>query len=551
MTLDESEEWVAADGLVFNNEYEADDVDVDLGGMKNLEGRDLVDGEFEFSLFESDLYGAQGALIETVANLANEFNFAALTFEDGEEGIYYYLIKEVQGTLGGVTYDATMFHIKVVITDDFEGNLEAEVRLMDAESWIEFDLEDIAFNNEYNAEQIGVTLTGMKNFGDRDLVDGAFQFSLFASDISGMEGSLIETVGNVGANFSFTQMTYEDGEEGTYYYLIKEVQGTEEGIVYDTAVYLVIVTIEDNLLGELTATVDYLIVEDTEEGMINAESIVFENYYIAIEVDKMVAESSFSEAGDLIHYSFSVINTGDLPFVKLTVNDPRLGIVDLEIDLSADPLLPGDIYVHLFTEPYVVVEADIEAEAPIINTITVIGETEEGYEAEDDDSVTVPFEQTAPFIPPIISLVKKVKEDSFSKAGDLLHYYFTVTNEGVVPIVKLTLNDPKLGINNVIIDLSATPLMPGESYTYEFSQPYVVTEADVEAEKIVNVLRVKGESPEGAEVEVEDDLTTPMELILPHVPKTGENFNHWAAIAVLLLGGAVAVIAIMRRRKSN
>ncbi|NLB10182.1 MAG: LPXTG cell wall anchor domain-containing protein, partial [Clostridiaceae bacterium] len=376
---------------------------------------------------------------------------------------------------------------------------------------------------------------------------------LYSSTASGTEGALLDTVKNIGGGFTF-ERTFTAAD--TYYYLVKETVGTLGGVTYDLTEYLVKIVISDNLAGALARESLDVMVFDTEAWI--ESHLAFNNKYTPpavlvpdIEVKKSVAEEIFSEAGDELHYSFTVTNTGDLAFVKLIVNDPRLGIVDLEIDLSADPLLPGETYTHVFTEPYIVTDADADAKAPIINTITVVGETAQGIKAEDEDSVTVPFEQTEPHIPPIISLVKKVKEDSFSKAGDLLHYYFTVTNEGVVPIVKLTLNDPKLGIKNVVIDISATPLMPGESYTYAFSQAYVVTEADVANGKIVNVLTVKGETVEGAEVEVKDDLTTPMEQILPHIPATGENFNHWAAIAVLLLGGAVALIAIMRRRKSH
>ncbi|HHU03467.1 MAG TPA: LPXTG cell wall anchor domain-containing protein, partial [Fastidiosipila sp.] len=146
---------------------------------------------------------------------------------------------------------------------------------------------------------------------------------------------------------------------------------------------------------------------------------------------------------------------------------------------------------------------------------------------------------------------KLAHEKSFAKAGDLIHYYFELTNEGIVPVVKLTVNDPKLGIEDLVIDLGDDPLMPGDTLTYEFAEAYVVTEADVAAGKVENVLTVIGESPDGAEDEVTDDLVVPMEKILPHVPSTGEYISRWTAIGALILGGAVALILINRRRKLN
>ncbi|MFA6691460.1 MAG: FctA domain-containing protein, partial [Saccharofermentanales bacterium] len=540
------------EAVVFNNDYLAADVDVDLGGTKVLEGRELIDGEFEFNLYESDESASTGALLETVSNMGSYFDFSTITFSDGEEGIYLYLIKEVAAMLGGVSYDFTEYLVQVEITDDGEGNLVAEVRYLtldETETWR--DVEAVVFNNDYLAADVEVEIGGMKTLEGRDLIDGEFEFALYEFSESGND-ALIETVSNVGPVFNFSPITFADGDEGYYYYLIKEVVGTLDGVMYDLTEYMVEVIITDNGEGQLEAEVSFWIVDETQEEWIAVEAVVFSNRYInpELEVEKMVEETSFSEVGDELHYSFEVTNTGNLAFIKLTVNDPRLGIVDLVIDLT-DPLLPGESYIHEFTVPYVVTEEDVEAAAPIINTLTVVGETEEGFEDEDEDDVIVPFEQIDPIIPPILALEKLAHEKNFAKAGDLIHYYFELTNEGIVPIVKLTVNDPKLGIEDLVIDLADDLLMPGDTLTYEFAEAYVVTEADVAAGKVENVLTVIGESPDGAEDEVTDDLVVPMEKILPHVPSTGEYISRWTAIGALILGGAVALILINRRRKLN
>ena len=441
--------------------------------------------------------------------------------------------------------------VEVIITDDGEGNLVAEVSywmIGETEEW--FDAEAVVFYNDYLAADVEVEIGGMKTLEGRDLIDGEFEFALYEFSESGND-ALIETVSNVGPAFSFSPITFADSDEG-YYYLIKEVVGTLDGVMYDLTEYMVEVIITDNGEGQLEAEVSFWIVDETQEEWIAVEAVVFSNRYInpELEVEKMVEETSFSEAGDELHYSFEVTNTGNLAFTKLTVNDPRLGIADLVIDLT-DPLLPGDSYIHEFTVPYVVTEEDVEAAAPIINTLTVVGETEEGFEDEDEDDVIVPFEQIDQIIPPILEVEMHAREKSFARAGDLIHYYFELTNEGIVPIVKLTVNDPKLGIVNLVIDLADDPLMPGDTLTYEFAEAYVVTEADVAAGKVENVLTVIGESPDGAEDEVTDDLVVPMEKILPHVPSTGEYISRWTAIGSLILGGAVALILINRRRKLN
>ena len=420
-------------------------------------------------------------------------------------------------------------------------------------------VEGVAFHNSYGAEGIDIDLGGIKNLEGRSLVDGEFSFSLYESDAYGVQGDLIETVTNDGDYFEFSSLTFGHGDEGVFYFLIKEDVGTLSNVTYDLTEYLVRIIVFDDLVGSMQLEeLRYMIIgSEEEEGWLESEIAVFNNRYIPpppppvlvpdLEVEKLVDETVFSEAGDQLHYSVRITNTGELAFVKLTINDARLGIANLEIDLSADPLLPGETYLHVFTAPYIVTEADVEAAVAIINTLTVKGETAEGREAEDDDEALVPFEQTLPAIPPVLKLEKLAKESKFSKVGNLIHYYFTVTNEGVVAVMKLTVNDPKLGINNLVIDLTDDPLMPGESFTYEFSQVYVVTQADVDAGKIVNVLTVTGESPDGLTDEAKDDLIVPYEQILP-LPPTGEYINNWAGIAALLLGGAVALMLIIRRR---
>ena len=174
-------------------------------------------------------------------------------------------------------------------------------------------------------------------------------------------------------------------------------------------------------------------------------------------------------------------------------------------------------------------------EAPVIETVT----TEE---------------QVAPHIPPVILAEKLVKEENFAKAGDELNYYFTVKNDGIVPVVKLTVNDSLLGIEDLAIDLTDDPLMPDGSYTYEFPKAYLVTAADLDVGEVVNVLTVIAETAEGARSEAEANVATPwiQEQILPQppdLPQTGEYTGYRGGIYSLLLGGAVVLIAINRRRK--
>lgn len=170
-------------------------------------------------------------------------------------------------------------------------------------------------------------------------------------------------------------------------------------------------------------------------------------------------------------------------------------------------------------------------------------------EGKQDAEFTNFYEAVLPVTPPLIEVEKLAQEKKFSKTGDLIHYSFTVKNVGLVPIVELVLNDAKLGIENMTLDKSAAPLQPGESMTIKATNPYEVTEADVEAMVIKNTVKVMAVSEEGLKSEAEADLTVPMEKIAPHVPLTGESRNYLLTIVLLSLGTGILVLAVYLIRK--
>jgi pilin isopeptide linkage protein len=324
--------WVEAEVAAFTNSYLAEGVEVELGGTKTLENRNkaLGDDEFEFALYKSDVDGIEGAHVETVSNVGGIFKFSKLSYADGAEGTYYYLIKEVDGGLGWFTYDTKEYLVKVVITDNDEGKLEAAVSYYiydgeaDPPAWVEAEVA--AFTNSYLAEGVEVELGGTKTLLGRDkaLGDDEFEFALYKSDVDGIEGAHVETVSNVGGIFKFSKLSYADGAEGTYYYLIKEVDGGLGWFTYDTKEYLVKVVITDNDEGKLEAAVSYYIYDGEADppAWVEAEVAAFTNSYLADgewmpEVRKELTgrslkpgEFSFELNGDGLNHALAATNDG-------------------------------------------------------------------------------------------------------------------------------------------------------------------------------------------------------------------------------------------------
>jgi len=91
-----------------------------LSVEKLLEGRDLKDAEFSFSLRD-----ASGKIIETVKNKADgSVSFTALTFS--KEGTYTYTIREEKGDVAGVSYDESEIKVTITVTNS-KGKLLATV----------------------------------------------------------------------------------------------------------------------------------------------------------------------------------------------------------------------------------------------------------------------------------------------------------------------------------------------------------------------------------------------------------------------------------------
>lgn len=385
-----------------NTKVEPEDpIPITFSGRKILSGRPLLADEFEFELYKSDSEGTEGAFIESTKNLADgSFAFTTLGFEPWDEfadypdNPSYFLVKEVQGTLPGVTYDNREFLIEINFTPPNGANWHATISnyiIVGEERGDEQSALEIY--NLYEPAPVTTSIRGLKELTGRELEDDDFEFALFMSDEEGMvadDADPLQTAKNVAVNWSFP-LTFD--EAGIYYYVVREVSmaGADEmggHIVYDDDEFFFEVEVWDDLEGQLMAQVTSPV--DRE----------FNNRYVLpkIEVVKMVKETEFSLAGDLLNYTFSVKNIGNAPLVKLTINDAKLGMVDRVVPLS-EPLAVGETYTFSFPAPYVVTQADVTAAKPIVNTLTVTAETEEGFEAEDMDDAIVPYEAIAPYIP--------------------------------------------------------------------------------------------------------------------------------------------------------
>lgn len=250
----------------FTNTYNVDPEEsspTGEGGItitKNLDGRNLNDGEFAFELVDQN-----GTAVATGANDANG-NVELGTVKFTEPGKFTYTIREVKGSLGGVDYDTVQYKATATVTDNGDGTLKVEWSFTDAQGNPLGENASITFNNTYTAQPTSVSLGTGKLIEGRALAAGEFTFKLADADGNEISTATNEENGAV----TFDTITYDT--PGDYTYTITEVapQDTDpftdgiqnNGVTYDESVYNATVKVTDNGKGNLTAQISY----STEDG---------------------------------------------------------------------------------------------------------------------------------------------------------------------------------------------------------------------------------------------------------------------------------------------
>ena len=232
-------EVVYPESKTFTNAFTPNATTATIELTKELTGRDLVDGEFSFELYE----GANK--LQTVTNKAGKVSFDAISYT--AEGEHTYTVKEVKGTTPGITYDTAEKQVTVKVTKDGD-NLKATVVYPESK----------AFANTYSAPSPAkAQISASKILEGRDLKDGEFSFNLLDE-----AGEVLQTKQNAAdGSVAFDEISYSQEDAGkTFHYTIKEVipQSQEKGMTYDQASIEVTVTVtKDDASNTIKATVAY------------------------------------------------------------------------------------------------------------------------------------------------------------------------------------------------------------------------------------------------------------------------------------------------------
>lgn len=269
--------------FTFTNTYSVQPVNSSVTDQvtvtKNLTGRDMKAGEFEFQLLEG------GNVVATGTNDASgKVALSPITYT--KPGAYNYTLCEVGGgsQKAGVQYDGSTFAVTTTVTDNGDGTLSVAHK-------VDNDANTVGFTNSYTPAATSVTLGASKVLNGKSL--DAEEFAFVLTDEGGEQ---VTATNDVNGMVVFPAIQY--GEAGTYQYTIAEVKGDESDVTYDESEYAVTVTVEDNGEGSLVATVAY-------EG---GNAPVFTNTYNAPEAPASPGDGPASVVEALVSGS---AKTGD------------------------------------------------------------------------------------------------------------------------------------------------------------------------------------------------------------------------------------------------
>ncbi len=347
-------------GVVFTNTYAAVEGDVVKYQIrKNLEGRDLRAGEFEFGLYFN------GKLEDVATNDENgivTFSRTIPATAASYAGMYKMVIKESVGSIAGISYSAQEYTVYVKVTDNHNGKIDATVHLSetgpalpeDANGMVDLTNE-IVFTNTYEAHDTSYTPEATKQLNGRDMLTGEFTFQAQLIQKNGTAvsgGTVYSGINNAQGKVLFESIPYT--EEGTYIYRVSELTGNHSGVKYDPTVYYLKVVVTDDGSGHLKTSAGYYSNEACTTGV---SAVVFTNTYTASDATVQLEATKKLTGRKLVDREFSFLvrqNNANGKVVATGSNDAQGAIRFSTFDITSADMAGAKQKV--FT--YVIMESD-------------------------------------------------------------------------------------------------------------------------------------------------------------------------------------------------
>jgi uncharacterized repeat protein (TIGR01451 family) len=326
---------------------------------------------------------------------------------------------------------------------------------------------DFAANDgfeEFNTEKVS-TIDGVK-FGDTD-GDGVMD----AGEV-GLAGWTVFIDGNENGVLDTGERSTVTAADGTFQFA--GVGTSLESVRIDEVLQA----------GWVQTTGDYETVDVSTAGNYSVQIGNFlPNPALNITKDATVPGGTANWAGEVISYTISVANTGNVALTGVTVTDPFVSNLAPVLvsgfnsgDLDQDNALDLTETWH-YTATHTVTQAEIDAGGTIDNIATA----DSDQTGPDTDPASVPVEQN-----PALNITKdaSVPGGTADWAGELISYTISVANTGNLTLTGLTVTDPFADVGSIVrgadtVGDNDALLEVGETWSY--TAAHTVTQAEIDS----------------------------------------------------------------------
>jgi uncharacterized repeat protein (TIGR01451 family) len=198
-----------------------------------------------------------------------------------------------------------------------------------------------------------------------------------------------------------------------------------------------------------------------------------------------------TDLGDVVNWSFGLLNSGTTTLTALTVLDSDAGVVTC----LATTLAPGEA-TTCAGAPRTVLQTDVDA-GVVSTTATASGTAPAGNLVASNSSTSdTPVARAAALSVVASGVATDVDGDGLTDLGDVVAWSFTLQNTGTTTLTQATVTDAGVGQ----VSCPATVLDPGESINCSAAAGQTISQGDVDAGVVSTTATASAAAPDGAVV---------------------------------------------------
>jgi len=206
-----------------------------------------------------------------------------------------------------------------------------------------------------------------------------------------------------------------------------------------------------------------------------------------------------ADLDDVITYTFTVQNTGNVDLEDVVVNDAKVtGISPASAGIAAGSS-------QVFTATYTVTQADVDADI-VYNSATASGTFDDpndpgnpvGVDSPPDTDI-IEVDQNPGLSVEKSSSLDDTNGNGYADVDEVITYTFDLTNTGNTTLENVTVVDPKIGATS-----PASVTLPVGGHA-SVTATYVVTQTDVDDGVVHNEATARGTVPGGPEAVADPD----------------------------------------------